>query len=147
MLAAQTSAANSTARIALRRIASNHYCSRKPGPLAFAPALGFQRGMKFRGEIRRGTPHRSRHVGQRDLAWTGLRRLDWWIRNAVIARALPGFDDVSRYDAGGGGKAGLRAGNPARTALHLAQVGVRMDVHLHLAEFQEPEAHQREHRA
>ena len=44
-------------------------------------------------------------------------------------------------------KPGLARGKPARAALHLAEVGVRVDVHLHFAELQVAEAHQREDRA
>jgi hypothetical protein len=55
-------------------------------------------------------------------------------------------DDEGGGEAGRGGEAALAAGDPARAALHLAQVGVGMHIHLHLAELQLAEGHQREDR-
>src|SRR5580693_4341917 len=54
------------------------------------------------------------------------------------------IQNESGHDARRGGKPALAGGKPARTPLHFAQVGVRMYIHLHLAEFHVAEAHQRE---
>src|ERR1035438_1137139 len=67
-----------------------------------------------------------------------------WLPHEV---RLPCVENECGDDSGGGGEARVAVREPARASLHLAEIGVRMDVHLHLAEFQVAEAHEREDRA
>src|ERR1017187_790371 len=54
------------------------------------------------------------------------------------------IDNEGGDDAGGGRETGAAGGKPARTAVYLAEVGVRVHIHLHFAELQVAEGHQRE---
>src|ERR1017187_8540924 len=60
---------------------------------------------------------------------------------------LLGIENEGGHNAGGGGEAGLAGGKPTGTALHLAEVGVGVDIHLHLAKFQVAVGHQGEDRS
>src|SRR5262245_27947787 len=61
--------------------------------------------------------------------------------------ALLRVEDERRNDAGGRRESRVTGGKPTGTALHLAQVGVRLHIHLHLTEFHLAKTHQREDRA